>query len=85
MITEKQNLERLALKHLWIQESPRAELINDDMLRVFDRGEGPWLIDTRGNRYFDLCSSMWQTPLGHGRADIVEAMTEQARRVATAG
>ena len=78
-------LERLALEHLWIHESPRSELVDHDMLRVFDRGEGPWLWDTRGDRYFDLCSSMWQTPLGHGRTDIPSAMAEQARNVATAG
>ena len=78
-------LEKRALEYLWIHESPRSELVDHDMLRVFERGEGPWLWDTRGDRYFDLCSSMWQTPLGHGRGDITSAMAEQARRVATAG
>jgi adenosylmethionine-8-amino-7-oxononanoate aminotransferase len=78
-------LEDLALEHLWIHESPRRELVEHDMLRVFTHGEGPWLIDTQGRRYFDLCSSMWQTPLGHGRQDITEAMAAQARKVATAG
>src|SRR5262249_705704 len=62
-----------ALAHLWIHESPLADLIGNDMLRVFVSGEGGWLTDTRGDRYFDLCSSMWQAPLGHGREDIVEA------------
>jgi adenosylmethionine-8-amino-7-oxononanoate aminotransferase len=55
------------------------------MLRVFTHGVGGWLFDTAGNKYFDLCSSMWQAPLGHGREDIVEAMANQARKVATAG
>ena len=77
--------EDLALEHLWIHESPRVELVEHDMLRVFTHGEGPWLVDTQGRRYFDLCSSMWQTPLGHGREDITEAMAAQARKVATAG
>ena len=77
--------QHTALDHLWIHESPRIDLIDRDMLRVFVEGEGGWLTDTRGDRYFDLCSSMWQAPLGHGREDIVEAYTEQARRVASAG
>ena len=81
----RESLEKRALEYLWIHESPRSELVDQDMLRVFDRGEGPWLWDTRGDRYFDLCSSMWQTPLGHGRRDITAAMAEQARKVATAG
>lgn len=84
-MTARGPLERRALDYLWIHESPRSELVDHDMLRVFDRGEGGWLWDTRGDRYFDLCSSMWQTPLGHGRSDIPKAMAEQARRVATAG
>src|SRR5207237_8011816 len=55
------------------------------MLRVFVEGEGGWLTDDRGDRYFDLCSSMWQAPLGHGRDDIVDAYAAQARRIASAG
>jgi adenosylmethionine-8-amino-7-oxononanoate aminotransferase len=77
--------EDAALAHLWIHESPRVDLIENDMFRVFTAGKGGWLTDTRGDRYFDLCSSMWQAPLGHGREDIVEAYAGQARRVAGAG
>src|SRR5262249_2586914 len=71
--------------HLWMHESPKADLIGLGLLRVFTHGKGGWLFDTEGNRYFDLCSSMWQAPLGHGRDDIVDAMARQARKVATAG
>ena len=73
------------LDHLWMHESPRADLVDGGMLRVFDHGKGGWLFDTDGNKYFDLCSSMWQAPLGHGRDDIVDAMARQARKIATAG
>ena len=52
---------------------------------VFVEGEGGWLTDDRGDRYFDLCSSMWQAPLGHGRDDIVDAYAAQARKIASAG
>jgi len=55
------------------------------MLRIFVDGEGGWLTDVQGERYFDICSSMWQAPLGHGREDIVDAYSKQARRVAGAG
>ena len=77
--------QHTALDHLWIHESPRVDLVDRDMLRVFVEGEGGWLTDVRGDRYFDLCSSMWQAPLGHGREDIVEAYAAQARKVASAG
>ena len=60
-------------RHLWIHESSRSDLYEHGMLRVFERGEGAWMIDERGDRYLDLCSSMWQAALGHGRDDIVAA------------
>jgi adenosylmethionine-8-amino-7-oxononanoate aminotransferase len=72
-------------QHLWMHESSRRDLYEHEMLRVFVRGEGCWLEDESGQRYFDLCSSMWQASLGHGREEIVEAYAEQARRVASAG
>jgi adenosylmethionine-8-amino-7-oxononanoate aminotransferase len=78
-------VEEAVLQHLWMHESPRADLVGRGLLRIFTHGEGCWLFDAGGNRYFDLCSSMWQAPLGHGREDIVEAMARQARKVATAG
>ena len=77
--------EEAVLRHLWIHESSRSDLIERGMLRVFTHGKGGWLFDADGNKYFDLCSSMWQAPLGHGRDDIVDAMARQARKVATAG
>jgi putrescine aminotransferase len=68
-----------------MHESSRADLYEHGMLRVFERGEGCWLEDARGDRYFDLCSSMWQASLGHGRHEIVDAYAQQARNVASAG
>ena len=62
-----------ASRHLWIHESSRNELYEQGMLRIFRSGEGSWLTDDRGDRYIDLCSSMWQAALGHGRHDIVAA------------
>lgn len=78
-------VEHPALAHLWIHESPRVDLIENEMFRIFAAGQGGWLTDTNGERYFDLCSSMWQAPLGHGREDIVDAYAQQARAVAGAG
>jgi len=72
-------------KHLWLHESSRSELFEYGMLRVFQRGEGCWLIAQNGDRYMDLCSSMWQAALGHGRTDIVAAYADQANSVASAG
>ena len=72
-------------QHLWLHESSRADMFDHGMLRVFERAEGCWLEEANGRRYFDLCSSMWQAALGHGRTEIVDAYADQARKIASAG
>ena len=41
---------------------------------VIDRGEGVWIYDTDGRRYLDATASLWYANLGHGRADIADAV-----------
>jgi adenosylmethionine-8-amino-7-oxononanoate transaminase len=47
--------------------------------RTFVRGEGNYLVDSRGRRVFDAVSSIWTTVHGHCHAHIVEAIARQAR------
>ena len=47
-------------------------------------GRGVYLYDTTGKRYLDGSSGALVANLGHGRAEIADAMAEQARRVAFA-
>ena len=42
------------------------------------RGEGPWLIDVDGRRYFDATSSWWVNLFGHSDADLQRAIAQQA-------
>ena len=49
---------------------------------VLVRGEGIHLFDKDGNRYIDGISGAGNVTLGHGRRSIVEAMSEQATRLA---
>jgi adenosylmethionine-8-amino-7-oxononanoate aminotransferase len=52
---------------------------------VIDRGEGIYLYDTAGRRYIDGSGgSAAVTAIGHGVPDVVQAMTEQASRLAFA-
>ncbi|MDR7555495.1 MAG: aspartate aminotransferase family protein [Armatimonadota bacterium] len=48
------------------------------------RGEGVYLYDNTGRRYLDGCSGALVTNIGHGVAEIADAMAAQARRVAFA-
>ena len=76
-----------ALAHLWIHESPRVDLYRPRHAPRLPSRRG-LLADRRAasDRYLDLCSSMWQAALGHGRSDIVEPPTRrQAEQIASAG
>ncbi len=44
----------------------------------FERGEGAFLIDVDGNRYLDYVGSWGPMLLGHGNAQVVEAVQRQA-------
>lgn len=41
------------------------------------RGNGPWLEDTAGQRYFDANSSWWVNLFGHSDAGVHNAIREQ--------
>src|SRR5713226_8772627 len=48
---------------------------------AFERGEGAWLVATNGERYLDFTSGVAVNALGHGHPRLVEAITEQAKKV----
>lgn len=41
------------------------------------RGEGAWLFDAQGRRYFDACSSWWVNLFGHSDAGLNTAIKRQ--------
>jgi adenosylmethionine-8-amino-7-oxononanoate aminotransferase len=45
------------------------------------RGEGAWLIDTEGRRYFDAISSWWVNLFGHCNPRINAAITDQLGKI----
>ena len=48
---------------------------------AFERGEGVWLVATDGQRYLDFGSGVAVNALGHSHPHLVEAITEQAKKV----
>jgi adenosylmethionine-8-amino-7-oxononanoate aminotransferase len=50
---------------------------------VITRGEDVWLWDEQGRRYLDATASLWCVNVGHGRAEIAEAVAAQMRELAT--
>ncbi|WP_054303482.1 aminotransferase [Gemmobacter sp. LW-1] len=49
---------------------------------VMSRGEGCWLWDAGGRRYFDAIGGMWCTNIGLGRREMAEAIADQVTRLA---
>ncbi|MFZ2178202.1 MAG: aminotransferase class III-fold pyridoxal phosphate-dependent enzyme [Rhodococcus sp. (in: high G+C Gram-positive bacteria)] len=49
---------------------------------VVSRGEGAYIWDDQGNRYLDATAGLWFTNVGHGRAEIADAVAEQLRKLA---
>jgi len=48
---------------------------------AFERGEGVYLYSTEGKKYLDFCTGIAVTGLGHAHPHLVEALTEQAKKV----
>lgn len=48
---------------------------------VLDRGEGPFVWDVEGKRYFDFLSAYSAVNQGHCHPKIIGALTEQAKRL----
>ncbi|WP_062985854.1 aminotransferase family protein [Nocardia anaemiae] len=49
---------------------------------VVARGEGAYIYDRAGTRYLDATAGLWFTNVGHGRAEIADAVAAQLRTVA---
>lgn len=64
---------------LWHPFSDMAAVRGNEF--VVSRAEDVWVWDVDGKRYLDATASLWYTNIGHGRKEIVEAVTEQMRRL----
>ncbi|MFE7800060.1 aspartate aminotransferase family protein [Nocardia sp. NPDC057440] len=49
---------------------------------VVARGEGAYIWDEAGTRYLDATAGLWFTNVGHGRAEIADAVAAQLRTIA---
>jgi adenosylmethionine-8-amino-7-oxononanoate aminotransferase len=49
--------------------------------RVIVKGDGFYLVDTKGRKYLDGTASMWCNVWGHGQNKVVQAMMDQLKSV----
>ena len=57
---------------------PFARPAKDDFVSIV-RGEGAMVYDGAGNAYVDAMASLWYCNIGHGRADMADAVAKQVR------
>ncbi|MDP7546014.1 MAG: aspartate aminotransferase family protein, partial [Alphaproteobacteria bacterium] len=48
---------------------------------IFEGGEGVFVIDVDGNRYYDMSSGMMSMVIGHAHPELVETIREQADKL----
>lgn len=73
----------LAARDLAVLWHPCTQMSDHEWLPLvpIERGEGCWLIDADGRRYFDAISSWWVNLFGHAHPAISAAVSEQAARL----
>ena len=75
-------LMQAGASHLWLHASPTQALATQADRRILVAGRGCMVTDAQGRAYLDALSGQWLVNVGHGRAEIAEAMAEQAKTLA---
>jgi adenosylmethionine-8-amino-7-oxononanoate aminotransferase len=78
--SDTKTLQELAKRHLWMHFT-RMGAYDQVEVPIIVRGEGCYVWDEHGNRYFDGLSALFCSNLGHGRADIAQAGADQAKEL----
>ncbi len=45
------------------------------------RGEGVWLVDSRGKKFLDGVASMWCNVWGHSKKELIDVITKQSKKL----
>jgi len=71
-------MQELARRHLWMHFSRMGAYDRGAEIPIIVRGEGCYVWDDHGKRYFDGLSSLFCVNIGHGRQDVAQAGADQA-------
>jgi adenosylmethionine-8-amino-7-oxononanoate aminotransferase len=67
--------------HFWPHARMAGDLSSPGAVKVVTHGDGVWVYDEAGRRYFDTLSGMWLSNIGHGRREIADAVYAQIREL----
>ena len=69
------------IKHLWTHKTQDHPSWSDEDLMI-ERGEGVYVWNRKGRRLFDAYAGLAVVNVGHGRAEIADAVREQVAKLA---
>jgi adenosylmethionine-8-amino-7-oxononanoate aminotransferase len=76
-MTDHANLQDLAKRHLMMHFTSQGRFSSEEV-PIIERGDGCWLWDTNGKRYFDGMSGLFCTQIGHSYgAELGEVAAKQ--------
>jgi adenosylmethionine-8-amino-7-oxononanoate aminotransferase len=75
-------LSASARDHLWMHFTRHSTYQQGGAVPIMVKGEGPWIWDSNGRRYFDGLSGLFVVQAGHGRRELAEAAAKQASELA---
>jgi adenosylmethionine-8-amino-7-oxononanoate aminotransferase len=78
---DDEHLQATAKRHLWMHFTRMSGYETHDV-PVIVRGKGPWVWDSRGQRYLDGLSGLFVVQAGYGRRELAEAAARQAEELA---
>jgi putrescine---pyruvate transaminase len=69
------------IRHLWTHKTQDHPVLADEELMI-ERGEGVYIWTRRGKKLIDGFAGLSVVQVGHGRAEIADAIREQAAKLA---
>ena len=63
--------------HFWPHSQQAGNLSKETGLQLVTRGQGVWVEDADGERWFDTLSGLWLVNIGHGRREVADAVYKQ--------
>ncbi|MDI1288759.1 MAG: aspartate aminotransferase family protein [bacterium] len=71
-----------AREHLWMHFTRHSSYYEGGDVPIIVRGEGAYVWDDKGKRYFDGLSGLFTVQAGHGRKELAAAAAKQAEELA---
>ena len=68
--------------HFWPHSQQAGNMTKESGVQLVARGQGVWVEDTDGERWFDTLSGLWLVNIGHGRREIADAVYKQMLELA---